>query len=161
MQTMSQSATVASVVRNDPSESAFRKKGLLLIDDDEAFCRLVKAAADARGIPMTCYASLEQMPSLGALGDYDLAILDYNLRAFTGLEIAEYVDVFFDQLPVLIVSIDNLENNSAERWPACVRKFVNKAFGPFAIVQRALAVFEEAQADYFVRSTRRMAARVH
>jgi DNA-binding response OmpR family regulator len=157
---MTQSASVASAIRPDPTESAFRKKGLLLIDDDESFCRLVKAAADARGIPITCFASLEQMPSLGALGDYDLAIIDYNLRAFTGLEIAEYVDVFFDQLPVLIVSIDNLENNSAERWPTCVRKFVNKAFGPFAIVQRALAVFQEAQVDFFVRTTRRI-GRMH
>jgi CheY-like chemotaxis protein len=129
-------------------DGAILKKGLLLIDDDEAFCLLVQATARARGLPFTFCAALEELPSLGALGDYDLVIVDYNLEALTGIEIAEYVDAFFaGALPLMMVSSENLENGSSQRWPASIRKFVNKAFGPFAIVQRALRVLEEAQAE--------------
>lgn len=128
-------------------DATFGKKGILLIDDDDSFCQLMHAVAEAASVPLTYAAALDELPSLGALGDYDLVIVDYNLQSFTGLEIAEYVDAFFSGMPVMMVSIENLENSSDKRWPTCIRKFVNKAFGPFAIVQRALKTLEEAQAE--------------
>lgn len=126
-------------------DAASCKKGVLLIDDDDSFCQLMHAVASAAGLRLSYAAALDELPSLGSLAEYDLIIVDYNLQSFTGLEIAEYVDAFFAHLPVMMVSIENLENSSDKRWPTCIRKFVNKAFGPFAIVQRALKTLEESE----------------
>lgn len=139
----------ATMPQSADTFAGFKRRGILLIDDDDSFCHLMEVVARASAVPLTAVAALEDLPSLGSLRDFDLIIVDYNLAAFTGLEIAEYVDAFFGSLPVMMVSIENLENESGQRWPISIRKFVNKAFGPFAILQRALKLLEEVQDEGF------------
>lgn len=137
-----QKASKLSFVAPRPT-GLFRKKGVVVIDDDEAFCQLMETVARARGIPLETFMALEEMPSFATLNDYDVAVIDFNLKAFNGLEIAEYVDVFFRDLPVMIVSIDEVETSGTRRWPSCIRRFLNKAFGPFAILQRSIDILSE------------------
>ncbi len=115
-----------------------QKKGILLIDDDEFFRSLFKHVAESLGVPVTVHSSLAEMNSFAALQDFDVAVLDYYLESFTGSEIAEYVEVFFRELPVIVISGGNIESNDQRVWPTCIRRFVPKAAGPYAIVDRAL-----------------------
>ena len=94
----------------------FPKKGILVIDDDPIFRDLIRTVGQALKLPVTTVASLEEMPSFAALKDYDIAIIDFKLERFCGIEIAEYVDVFFKNLPVLIISSENLDPSPANRW---------------------------------------------
>jgi len=115
-----------------------QKKGILLIDDDEMFRALFKSIADSMGIPVTCHASLAEMHSFAALKDYDVAVFDYYLESFRGPEIAEYVDVFFRELPVILISGGEIDGETKRVWPNCIRRFVAKQSGAYAIIERAL-----------------------
>lgn len=122
-----------------------QKKGILLIDDDELFRSLFKTIAESLGVPVTCHASLAEMHSFAALKDFDVAVLDYYLESFRGPEIAEYVDVFFRELPVILISGGEIDGETQRVWPSCIRRFVNKASGPFAIIERALDAVSAAR----------------
>lgn len=115
-----------------------QKKGVLLIDDDEMFRALFKQVCDALGVPVTCHASLAEMHSFAALKDFDVAVFDYYLESFRGPEIAEYVDVFFRELPVILISGNEIDGDTQRAWPSCIRRFVSKSSGPYAILERAL-----------------------
>jgi DNA-binding response OmpR family regulator len=123
----------------------FLKKGILVIDDDPTFRDLIRTVGQALKLPVTTVASLEEMPSFAALKDYDIAIIDFKLERFCGIEIAEYVDVFFKNLPVLIISSENLDPSPTNRWPSCIKKFVHKSFGPFAILHRSMNLWNDEQ----------------
>lgn len=129
-----------------PKKGLIHRKGLLLIDDDEFFRALFQAIADSLGLPAETYASLSEMPSVGALKDYDVVILDYYLESFRGPEIAEYVDVFFKDLPVLVISGGEITDHDQRAWPACIRRFVPKSSGPYTIIERALEALESRPA---------------
>jgi len=127
----------------------FLKKGILVIDDDPTFRDLIRTVGQALKLPVTTIASLEEMPSFAALKDYDIAIIDFNLERFCGIEIAEYVDVFFKSLPVLMISGENLDPTPTTRWPSCIKKFVHKSFGPYAILQRSMKLWNDEQESRF------------
>lgn len=119
---------------------------MLVIDDDPAFGQIMKALASARGIQCDWVPSLESLGRVGRVGDYDLAILDYFLEKFTGGEIAEYVDVFFSDIPVVIVSSRPDIHAQQRKWPKCVRLFVDKATGARSILDLALGLFSGSRA---------------
>lgn len=129
-----------------PKASLLRRKGLLLIDDDEMFRALFQAIADSMGVPCETFASLSDMPSFAALKEYDVVILDYYLDSFRGPEIAEYVDVFFNDLPVLVISGGEIDDGERRAWPTCIRRFVPKSHGAYSIVERALEAMEGRRA---------------
>ncbi len=124
---------------------SFLKKGILVIDDDPTFRDLIRTVGHRLKLPVTTIASLEEMTSFAALKDYDIAIIDFNLERFCGVEIAEYVEVFFKSLPVLIISGEFLDPSAASRWPSCIKKFVHKSFGPYAILQRSMKLWNDEQ----------------
>lgn len=126
-----------------PLFHGFLKKGILVIDDDPCFRDLIRTVGQALKLPVTTVASLEEMSSFAALKDYDIAVIDFNLESFCGIEIAEYIEVFFKELPVLIVSGENLDPTPVTRWPSCIKKFVHKSFGPYAILQRCMKLWSD------------------
>jgi|GEM_PF-5513992 len=123
-----------------PPKAVFHHKGILLIDDDPWFRAVFRVVCEARGLPITTFASLADMPSVAALKDYDLVIVDYYLESFTGTEIAEYVDAFFSQVPVVIVSGSQIPSAVDCGWPASIRGFITKTNGAHTILDYALQV---------------------
>jgi len=116
------------------------KRRVVLIDDDECFRTLFRIVCEARGVQVATFASLAEMPSFAALREYDVVVLDYYLESFKGSEIAEYVDVFFAHLPVVVISGADISEREQQGWPICVRRFVKKAAGPRAILDEVLDV---------------------
>ncbi len=123
-----------------PPAAVFRQKGILLIDDDPWFRAIFRVVCEARGIPISTVASLSDMPSVAALKDYDLVIADYFLESFTGAEIAEYVDAFFSQVPVVIVSGSQMPASTHSSWPTSIRGFMTKSQGAHTILDFALQI---------------------
>ena len=112
---------------------------ILLIDDDEVYGALMVNVAKSQGIRLDYFPSLSAAGHIGAIGKYDAAILDYFLDSFTGAEIAEYFDVFFSKIPVLLVSGRDQYPADAPK-PKCVRKFLSKSNGPRKIIEEALTL---------------------
>src|SRR5690606_12932211 len=107
---------------------------LVLIDDDPAFCSIMASFAASRGIELHYFNTLQEMGSLGRLADYAAAIVDYDLGSMNGIEIAEYLPVFFNDMPMLLISGRSRSNSEKRPWPSSVRRFVHKDEGPDAIL---------------------------
>ena len=121
-----------------PVSVASKPPHVLLIDDDELFGALMVAVANARGVKLSYFPSLEAAGHIGAIGGYDAAILDYYLNRFTGAEIAEYFDAFFSKTPVFVVSGRETYPDAGPP-PKCLRKFLCKVIGPQKILDEVLA----------------------
>ena len=123
-----------------PSPILIKKRGLLLIDDDESFRTLFQSIADSQMIRAETHSSLADLHSVGVLGEFDAVVLDYFLKSFRGTEIAEYIDVFFPALPVLLISGSEIEVISQQHLPACIHRLASKCSGAYAIVHWAMEV---------------------
>ena len=123
---------------SSPSTSA----KLLLIDDDESFGSILSVTAKSKGLEPHYYTSLLDLGSFALIEKFDIALIDYYLESLNGDEIAEYVDTFFAETPVIIVSAREFSEAEKARWPACVRHFVSKSLGAAQIVDEVITVLE-------------------
>lgn len=116
---------------------------IVLIDDCPDFRRIMTGYAQKYNINLKSYASLAEMYTFAHLKNFDLALIDFHLESLCGLEIANYVDIFFDDLPVVIISGDSLQEN--EEWPRCIKGFIEKKWGPNIMFQRTLEILERCK----------------
>jgi DNA-binding NtrC family response regulator len=120
-----------------------RPARILLIDDDPVFCRRLSTLAKQAGIPVETCDSIEQLGNVSSLANFDVAVLDYFLEDTTGMELAEYMDTFFESgVDVVMISgrtVDEVrEDSNKKAWPRCVKAFVNKDDGVEAILDAVL-----------------------
>ena len=113
---------------------------LVIFDDDVCFGALISAKAKACGFESRFFTSLVDMGSFARIKEFDIAIVDFYLGTIRGDEIAEYVDTFFDQVPVIIVSSADMSESRISQWPASVRMFVPKSAGPGRIIEAARSI---------------------
>ena len=115
---------------------------IVFIDDDPVYQNLFKAVGESMGFTIKTYSSLEEMISFASLKDYDFAIFDYYLDNFKGIEIAEYADVFFPDLPVFLISADD-SLISRSICPKSVKRFFSKNADPYNILEEAILVVQK------------------
>jgi len=115
---------------------------LLLVDDDPCFSAIISAVARQHDFEPHIFSSLVEMGSFARIRDFDVALIDYYLDMLRGDEIAEYVDTFFGDIPVLIVSSRDFAPEEIAKWPQAVRRFVSKTEGAEAIVAAARSVLD-------------------
>lgn len=126
-----------------PTQNATNR--LLVIDDDRTFGAIISASAKTKGFdPLYC-SSLIDLGSFARIREFDVAIIDYFLGSMQGDEIAEYVDTFFSEIPVIIVSSRPFNDDEVAAWPSSVRRFIAKSQGPTAIVEAARALVNREQ----------------
>lgn len=115
------------------------KPSIVLIDDCEDFCRIMEAESESLDVKLTSYLSLADMYTFTKLGQYDLALVDYHLEAWTGIEIARYVEIFFPDIPVILISGDQLSMNP--NWPDCIKGVLCKSLGTQALLKHSLEIY--------------------
>lgn len=111
------------------------QKKYLLIDDDPLFCLSLKQLAESYGMNFDSHSSLASLGSLARLGEYDVLVVDFHLDEVNGGEIAEYVEIFFGHIPLILISGSQLTE-----LPRSVTCFVNKAHGFESILTQVLLV---------------------
>ena len=129
-----------------------RADKMVIFDDDVCFGALITAKARSSGFEPRFFTSLADIGTFARIKDFDVAIIDFYLGTVRGDEIAEYVDTFFDGIPVIIVSSEDLRESRIRQWPASVRQFVPKSEGPHRIIEAAKSVLQRE------RLLRRLAA---
>ena len=100
---------------------------IVLIDDDRFFGYSMLEYARDEGLDLEYYESLSDLGFLGGLGRFKVAIVDFHLSEMTGLEIAEYLDRLFGDIPMVLISSDGDAANQPR--PSCVHRFVHKSDG--------------------------------
>lgn len=108
---------------------------VLLIDDDPNFGKIMTRAAAVSGIKLQFCKSLDEFAKLQSR-EYDVIVLDYDLGAVTGCELARYLESMDPrEIPVVLVSQTKMRGSN--KWPGSIREFVHKGLGPFAILDAA------------------------
>jgi len=126
---------------------------LLILDDDPYFGALLSATARRFGFVPTYYASIFDLGPFARIKDFDLAIIDVYMGCIRGDELAECIDMFCSEVPVILVSGHDLhETNWESRCPESVRSFMPKTAGPLKILEVARSTLQRE------RLLRRLAA---
>ena len=117
-------------------KTAVQAKRYLLIDDDATYRAIMVRCAQMAGMELEAYESLADLGSVGLLGRFDTAIVDYNLDQMTGVEIADYLDHLFTDVPmVLVSSAEQLPDGRP--WPQSIKMFVKKSRGYTFVLEQA------------------------
>lgn len=118
--------------------SDLTKQRIILIDDDASFGKIIVNFAEARGVHLDYFQSLQEIGFLGHLANYSVAIVDYDLGSMNGIEIAEYLPALFGGMSMVLISGKDRTADVKNPWPHSVRQFVHKDSGPNEILDAAL-----------------------
>jgi CheY-like chemotaxis protein len=140
---------ISATAANDPhdindlrrSKAAERHPRILLIDDDLIYCKVMGKIANQRGIDLTYCTSADAI-GLVSIWNFDGAIIDFNLGAVTGFEVASYLETKEDSLPALIVSHSRKEELG--ELPESVQAFISKTAGPDQALDAVLKIIRSA-----------------
>lgn len=124
------------------------KVDIVLIDDDPIFCSLMAEHARRMSVNLHFFHDLLEVQESGNLQKYQVAILDYQLEQMNGLEVANWIPMFFNEMPIVLVSYeDRTQENTNATWPGTVRCFVHKREGVRAILAQALALRDQLKRE--------------
>ena len=115
---------------------------MLLIDDDPSFGALLQAVSESMGFATEYAPSLMELGAFARIKEFDIAVIDYYLASMRGDEIAGYVDMFFHDIPVVIVSCYAFSKNEMQNWPPCIKRFIPKSAGVSQMVETIRQVLE-------------------
>ena len=114
-----------------------KRQRFLLIDDDPIYRAIILRCAKAEGIDLDVFESLMDVGCITLLGQYDAAILDYDLGNLNGTEIADYLSALFGDIPMILVS-DSDRTPGIKGWPTNIKKFMRKSDGFAATLKEAV-----------------------
>jgi len=106
---------------------------LFIVDDDPRFCAQLRRLATRENIHLVCYNPVTDFHSLPLDGEFDVALIDYDLGGLVGPQIA----ALYSQTPVVLISTKNHREEADDTWPLCIRSFVRKANGLQSILDEA------------------------
>ncbi len=121
------------VVPNRVIASASKVPRIAVIDDDPMFGRIMEQLGRRAGVEIKYFEDFE------TLEGFDVAIIDYDLGSMTGVDISRHVEMFIGALPVILVSRSKISRDRS--WPRCIKEFVYKGMGPWAILDAAIEAY--------------------
>jgi DNA-binding NtrC family response regulator len=119
-----------------------KKLKVLLVDDDPSFGFLMARVAKSMSIELTHKVSLIELGSFAMIKNFDIAMIDFYLENLRGDEIAQYVDTFFNDIPIVIVSAHEFDDKSKSKWPPTVKAFLPKEIGPAQLLKKVVETYE-------------------
>ena len=117
-----------------------KKPRIVLVDDDDSFGLIMTRVAEIKNVQLDYFPSVSEMGYISALNSYDVAIVDYYLNGMNGLEVAEYVPHFFENLQMVLISGRPMDSIKAAGVPECIKEILSKSSGYEAILNAALTL---------------------
>lgn len=122
---------------------------ILLIDDDRVYGKILQSTAKKYHIQLDICQSFSDLAHLPSMDSYFGILIDYQLENMKGSTIAKFVDWFYQEVPVIMISSSSewWLNTDIDRIPPCVKEFIHKDFQPKKILEEAIHRFENLDND--------------
>jgi two-component system KDP operon response regulator KdpE len=122
------------------------KSRILVVDDEEAIRRLLRASLTARGYSVHEAANGEQALAQARSVHPHVILLDLGLPDISGLEITRCVREW-TQIPIIILSVREEESEKVGALDAGADDYLTKPFGPGELLARIRAALRRANSE--------------
>ncbi len=141
-----------------PISKEVRKTGepsprILVVDDDEIFCRTIVKTAQHSALNVKVCQSLGEVLSLHKETPFDVAVLDYFFGEFSALQVGY---ILGRDIPIILISQNDRSAIHFEGWPLNIKGFVPKSKGQMAILENAIQVSMTPQVRLLANMERRV-----
>lgn len=117
----------------------YASRKLLLIDNDPTYGYFMQVVANSRGVHLRYFQHLVDATLGGCrVQDFDAVILDFDLGDLNGIEVAEYIQYFMGNIPVLIIGNTQCSHQVLELGPHSIVGFKHKSEGYEGILDAVL-----------------------
>lgn len=113
-----------------------RARRIILIDDDIVFSRILEKVARLGNVELTIVNTLKKW-DWRVYRDFDVAVIDYDLGAITGLQLVRSIENMGGAIPAILIS--TYSKLPTQHWPPSVLRFLHKSEGPQKILNTAVA----------------------
>ena len=145
MEQPSHSPFLAADTGNKPDTAEGQRARVLVIDDEPAIRRFLRASLSARGYELyeaaTGHDGIQSVP----MHHPDIVILDLGLPDMDGLDVIRSLREW-TQTPILILSVREQESDKIPALDAGADDYLTKPFGVGELVARIRATLRRAQA---------------
>ncbi len=125
------------------------KASILVIDDEEDICELVRFHLEREGYNVHCCHTGEEGLRLAKSSKPDLVLLDIMLPGMNGLDICKTLkaDPLFEKNPIVMLSARGDEADVVSGLEIGADDYVSKPFSPRVLVARVRAVLRRPKTD--------------
>jgi DNA-binding NtrC family response regulator len=110
-------------ISNSPAPGQWPKQTIVLLDDDEGFRNALAENLRDDGYRVVEYATAHDVPPLGALGEVQGVVTDYDMPGTNGLTFADRFHAAYPKVPIIMVTgvcTKSLEAQAATRSFVCL-----------------------------------------
>ena len=111
-------------------------KRIFLLEDDPLITKGLRFSLESEGLALVSCATLRQAREAVFAEPFDLALIDLTLPDGSGTELVELVKERLPELPVLILTARDDENDVVRGFDLGADDYVTKPFGSRALVSR-------------------------
>lgn len=108
---------------------------ILLLEDNERLCRVIKSALEAEGYAVDVFMDGEEALEVLNHG-YHCFILDINVPSLDGISILETIRMYHKEVPVIIISSNHELEKIQTSYKIGCDDFLKKPFFIFELVQK-------------------------
>ncbi|MBQ9507453.1 MAG: response regulator, partial [Clostridia bacterium] len=111
-------------------------KRIFLLEDDPLITKGLRFTLQSEGFALTSCAALRQAREAVFAEPFDLAVVDLTLPDGSGMELVQLIKERLPELPVLILTARDDENDVVRGFDLGADDYVTKPFGSRALVSR-------------------------
>jgi CheY-like chemotaxis protein len=113
---------------------------ILVVEDEPRFCSHLRHLSHVWSLAMTIIQPPSTPETLAELpkDQFDILLVDFDLKVVNGLEVAEYFNLFIRRIPTMMISGSVQFDREQGDLPSYIDEFISKGKGAVHILRAAL-----------------------
>ncbi len=132
---------------------------ILIVDDDPAILKVLTMRLEAENYSITGVESGDEALVLQNQGFFDLALIDYQLKEETGIQLMEKLHGVDPDLPVIVLTAYGTIQRAVEAIQKGAHSFLTKPFKDAELIQQVRACLEKKKLVKEVKELRGMVSK--